>query len=184
MFGRWSLGTIGTYVGGALTLLGLWAYFQDNATLNLAGFFYGIPILLGGLALKSSELKPVPYRQVTPPEVLALRDREATDTQKQIRRDVTRYRYGQEVHLETALEKLGLSPNDEIRPRLNSIVEEARAGHYGLIQPLDSTHLPLQTWQEKQEKMTRFFGPNIRIELTQPSEAAVELAIIAQPPTA
>ncbi|MEM8602903.1 MAG: DUF2854 domain-containing protein [Cyanobacteria bacterium P01_H01_bin.121] len=184
MFGRWSLGTIGTSVGGVLTLLGFWAYFQDNATLNLAGFFYGIPVLLGGLALKSSELEPTPFSQPTSADVLALRDREATDTQTQIRKDVTRYRYGQEVHLETALEKLGLSPDDETRPTLTAIREEARNDHYSLILQFASTLLPLETWQEKQDKMTRFFGPQIRIELAQPSDAVVEVAIIAEPEAA
>ncbi|MBD0269590.1 MAG: DUF2854 domain-containing protein, partial [Cyanobacteria bacterium Co-bin8] len=59
MFGKTSLGSILLVVGGILTVVGFVAYFQDNPTLNLAGFFYGIPVLLGGLALRASELKPV-----------------------------------------------------------------------------------------------------------------------------
>ena len=30
----------------------------------------GTPILLGGLALKASELKPIPFSQPTAPEIL------------------------------------------------------------------------------------------------------------------
>ncbi len=44
---RFNLSTVLLGVGRLLTLIGFVAYFQDNATLNLAGFFYGIPVLLG-----------------------------------------------------------------------------------------------------------------------------------------
>ena len=73
MLRQTSLGTLGLILGGVLTVVGLTAYFAGNPTLNLVGFFYGIPLLLGGLALKAAELKPVPFSQPTTPEVLALR---------------------------------------------------------------------------------------------------------------
>lgn len=104
MLRRTSLGTLGLSVGGVMAIMGFVAYAQGNSTLNLIGFFYGIPILLGGLALKASELKPVPLSEPTQPSVLQLRDETATDTQNQIRKDVTRYRYGQEAHLDSSLE--------------------------------------------------------------------------------
>ena len=62
-----SLAAIALGVGLSLTIVGFGAYFSGNATLNLAGFFYGIPVLLIGLALKSAELKPAPFTQPTPP---------------------------------------------------------------------------------------------------------------------
>ena len=93
-----------------MAIMGFIAYAKGNSTINLIGFFYGIPILLGGLALKASELKPVPMSEPTPPSVIKLRDETATETQNQIRKDVTRYRYGQEAHLDSSLESLGLSP--------------------------------------------------------------------------
>ena len=65
MLGKTSLGNVLLTVGGVLTVIGFVAYFQDNATLNLAGFFYGIPVLLGGLALRAAELEPTPYSQAT-----------------------------------------------------------------------------------------------------------------------
>jgi hypothetical protein len=52
------LGTVLLVVGGILTLVGFIAYAQENATLNLIGFFYGVPILLGGLALRAAEHRP------------------------------------------------------------------------------------------------------------------------------
>ncbi|HEY9710209.1 MAG TPA: DUF2854 domain-containing protein, partial [Oculatellaceae cyanobacterium] len=74
MLRQTSLGTLGLSVGGILTIMGFVAYATANPTLNLVGFFYGIPILLGGLALKASELKPIPLSQPTPPPVLKLRE--------------------------------------------------------------------------------------------------------------
>ncbi len=94
MLGQISLGTLGLSVGSILTIIGFVAYALDNATLNLIGFFYGIPVLLGGLALKANELKPIPFSQATTPSLLILRKQQATVTQNKIRKDITRYCYG------------------------------------------------------------------------------------------
>jgi hypothetical protein len=106
MLGKIRLAAVGLVLGSILTVIGFIAYATNNATLNLAGFFYGIPLLLGGLALKASELKPIPYSQSPNAEVLALREQQATVTQNKLRKDVTRYRYGQDAHLDEALAKL------------------------------------------------------------------------------
>ena len=180
MFGKTSLGSILLVVGGILTVVGFVAYFQDNPTLNLAGFFYGIPVLLGGLALRVSELKPVLYSVPVSDSVLKLREAQATPTQNQVRKDVTRYRYGQEAHLDEVLERLGLSPSDDDRPVLSGIREEEIGGAYALILEFSSEMVPLTTWQAKREKIERFFGPNVRAEITQPEEHRVDLALIAQ----
>ncbi|MGB7441694.1 MAG: DUF2854 domain-containing protein [Coleofasciculaceae cyanobacterium] len=175
---RTSLGTLGLSVGGVLTLIGFFAYATQNATLNLAGFFYGIPLLLGGLALKASELKPIPLSQPTPANVLQLRDKTATPTQNQIREDVTRYRYGQEAHLDSSLASLGLAPTDEERPVLTALRETEQDGAYTLVLEFDSPLISFETWQEKREKVERFFGPGIRVDLKQPEEETVEVALI------
>lgn len=176
-----SLATLGLGVGSVLTAVGFAAYFADNATLNLAGFFYGIPVLLGGLALKAAELVPVPFSEPTAADVLALRDKVATGTQNQIRKDVTRYRYGQKAHLDEALARLGLSPTDEERPVLQGLREAEMAGAYALIMEFDSPLIALATWQQKQEKMEKFFGPGVRVEVTQPAEKRIDVALIATP---
>ncbi len=180
MLRKISLAFVGLTVGSVLTVVGFVAYALDNATLNLAGFFYGIPLLLGGLALKAAELKPIPFSQPTADTILKLREKLATPTQNQIRKDVTRYRYGQEAHLDDTLERLGLSPTDEERPLLVSIQEIAIAEKYALILNFKSPFISLETWQEKQEKIEKFFGPDIQVNLTQTDEKTVEVALISE----
>lgn len=181
MLRKTSLGSLGLTVGGVLTIVGFVAYFSGNPTLNLIGFFYGIPLLLGGLALKAAELKPVPYTQPTTPDVVKLREQQATTTQNQIRQDITRYRYGQEAHLDTSLSHLGLSPTDDERPVIQGIRETAHNGAYALILEFYSPLIPLEVWQQKQEKMTSFFGPGVQVEINQPQEDEVELTLTATP---
>ncbi len=181
MLRQTSLGQLGLVLGGLLTIVGFVAYFADNATLNLAGFFYGIPVLLGGLALKAAELLPVPMTQPTSPEVLALREQQATETQNQVRKDVTRYRYGQSKHLIDALEHLKLGKLDQEHPELQGLREEAVDGAYALILEFDSPFVPLDVWQEKQDKIAKFFGPDIRVTFTQPQEELIDLALIVTP---
>lgn len=181
MLRRTSLSTIGLYVGSVLFIVGIAAYATGNATLNLVGFFYGFPLLLGGLALKAAELKPIPFSQPTTPEVLALREQQATTTQNQVRKDVTRYRYGQAAHLDNALSYLGLSPTDEERPVLCAIKESAVEGAYALTLEFQSPLIPLEVWQAKQAKMETFFGPGIQVVITQPADNHVELQLITKP---
>ena len=148
-------------VGGLLALIGFFAYAIQDATFNLIGFFYGIPLFLGGLALKSAELEPVPFTELTSASVLKLRERSATDTLNQIRKDVTRYRYGQEAHLDIALEKLGLAPSDDDRPVLTGIKESEIGGAYALTLDFYSPFMKIDVWQEKRDKITKFFGPGV-----------------------
>lgn len=181
MLRQTSLGTLGLSIGGILTLMGFVAYATGNATLNLVGFFYGIPILLGGLALKASELKPIRLSHPTPPSVLKLRDIQATSTQNQIRKDVMRYRYGQTAHLDSSLESLKLSPTDEERPLLVGLRETEVDGAYTLILEFESPLISFETWQQKREKIEKFFGPDIRVDLSQAEDNRVDVALIATP---
>ena len=171
------LAAVGLTVGGILTAVGFYAYAVGMNTLNLAGFFYGIPLLLGGLALKAAELKPVPYTAETSPEVKELRS-QATPTQEQLRKDVTRYRYGQEAHLDESLAKLGLSPTDEERPELIGLQEQSRDGAYTLIMEFHSPFFNLEEWQKRQEKIEKFFGPDITAEITQAEKSYINVALV------
>jgi len=181
-----SLASIGLYVGGILFVVGFWAYAKGNSTLNLIGFFYGFPILLGGFAFKSSEVTPIP---VTIPEseaVLALRKSQETPTQKQLRKDVTRYRYGIKAHLDEILEKLGMSPTDEERPVLIGIYEEISEftetkGAYSLVLRFRSPLINFEAWQQKQDKLTRFFGPGIVAVVSELENKEIDLKLISQP---
>ena len=180
MLRKISLALVGLTVGSILTVVGFVAYALDYATLNLAGFFYGIPLLLGGLALKAAELKPIPFSEPTPDTILKLREKLATPTQNQIRKDVTRYRYGQEAHLDDTLQRLGLSPTDEERPVLVSLKESAIADCYTLTLAFQSPFISLEIWQEKIDKIEKFFGPDIRVNIEQTDENKIEVALISQ----
>lgn len=181
MLRKISLASLALVVGGILAVVGFYAYFTDQATLNLAGFFYGIPLLLGGLALKAAELEPVEFTEPTSPEVLLLRESQATDTQNQVRKDITRFRYGQPAHLDDALERLGMAPTDEERPLLQSLREVDIDGAYALILEFYSPLLSIELWEEKQEKIGKFFGPGLDAKVTQKPDDKIELALITTP---
>ncbi len=180
MLRKISLAAVGLSVGSILTVIGFVAYALDRPTLNLAGFFYGIPLLLGGLALKAAELKPIPFSQPTTDAVVALRGKLATPTQNQIRKDVTRYRYGQEAHLDDSLERLGLSPTDEERPVLTSLEERDWDGKYVLSLLFESPFITFEIWQEKAKKIATFFGPDLTVDLRQLDNNVVEVNLVSQ----
>ena len=180
-----SLASVGLYIGGILFVLGFWAYAKGNSTLNLVGFFYGFPILLGGFAFKSSEVTPIPIIVPESAPVLAVRKVAETPTQKQLRKDVTRYRYGIKAHLDEILEKLGMSPTDEERPLLVGIYEELSQdedtkGAYSLVLRFRSPLMSFEFWQEKHDKLTRFFGPGIVAVVTELENKEVDLRLISQ----
>ncbi len=181
MLRKTSLASLALVVGGILAAVGFYAYFTDKPTLNLAGFFYGIPLLLGGLALKAAELEPAEFTEPTSGEVLRLRENQATDTQNQVRKDVTRFRYGQPAHLDDALERLGMAPTDEERPLLQGLREVDVDGAYGLILEFYSPLMPIEFWEEKQDKIATFFGPGLRAQVTQKPNEKIELALITSP---
>jgi Protein of unknown function (DUF2854) len=178
MLPKISLANLALIVGGILAAVGFAAYFSDQPTLNLAGFFYGIPLLLGGLALKAAELEPIPFAEPTSGEVLTLREQQATETQNQVRKDVTRFRYGQTAHLDDALERLGLAPTDEERPILRGLREVDVDGAYGLILEFHSPLMSIEIWEEKQKKIATFFGPGLHAKVSQTAEDKIELALI------
>jgi hypothetical protein len=180
-----SLASVGLYIGGILFVLGFWAYAKGNSTLNLVGFFYGFPILLGGFAFKSSEVTPIPIIIPESEPVLAVRKLAETPTQKQLRKDVTRYRYGIKAHLDEILEKLGMSPTDEERPLLIGLYEELSQAEdtknaYSLVLRFRSPLMSFEFWQEKQDKLTRFFGPGIIAVVTELENKEVDLRLISQ----
>jgi Protein of unknown function (DUF2854) len=166
-------------VGGILTVVG---YLFNYAALNFGGFFYGIPMLLGGMAFKITELKPVPVTVEPTAAVEALRITQATATQKEIFKDVTRYRYGERAHLAAALKFLGLSPTDEERPELIGIYETTIDEAYTLVLGFDSPMIKYSTWEKKLDKMDQFFGPGVRVLLEKPEEEdLVKLSLITTP---
>jgi hypothetical protein len=174
-----SPGSLVTVVGALLTVVGSIAYLGDNANLSLPTIFYGIPILLGGLALKSSELPP-PLR-TTPPEALRdLRQRPENESLRRLLADVSRWRYGQKAHLERSLEALRLW-NEDQPPQLVSVEELERDGAYGLKLRFECGGVPLESWQDREARLGRFFGSGLSAEISQPSPGEVSLLLLAPP---
>ena len=150
-----SIGVTIAFVGGCYAL--------KNTTIpSTVALLLGVPMSVVGLGLKGTELPPVPVI-VPAPEVEAVRSK-ATETQTQIVLDVTRYQYGSSVHLEPALEKLGLeSEEDNEHPTLLSMEEAAIGDNYALILTFGSLEIPDEVWQGKEEQMTKFFGPGVKV---------------------
>lgn len=158
-----SPGSLVTVAGAALSVIGWIGYATGNPNLSLPTIFYGIPILLGGLALKSSELPPA-QRVVPAGQFKALRDASASEPLRKLLADVTRWRYGQKAHLESSLEVLKLWDEDT-PPQLLAIEELDCSGAYGLRLRFELGAVPLERWQSQQERLGRFFGSGLRAEI-------------------
>uniref|UniRef100_A0A2P2KS18 Uncharacterized protein MANES_02G066700 n=1 Tax=Rhizophora mucronata TaxID=61149 RepID=A0A2P2KS18_RHIMU len=101
-----SFGIIGLGVGISLLSYGFGAYFNilPGSEWSALMLTYGFPLAIIGMALKYAELKPVPC--LTYSNAQTLRETCATPILKQVRNDVTRYRYGDEQHLDEALKRI------------------------------------------------------------------------------
>ena len=170
-----SPGSLLTVAGAVLTVIGSVAYATDSPNLSLPTIFYGIPIFLGGLALKSSELPPA-ERLTKPAEFKALREANATDGQSKLLKDVVRWRYGQKAHLESSLESLKLW-DEEDPPQLETIAEYDYEGRYALRLSFALGSVPLERWQERQERLGRFFGPGLQAGLEDGGSGRLDLCL-------
>jgi hypothetical protein len=172
-----SPGSLVTVVGALLTVVGSVAYLNDNANLSLPTIFYGIPILLGGLALKSSELPP-PLR-LSPPQVLReLRQKPENLPLSRLLTDVNRWRYGQKAHLESSLEALKLWDEDN-PPQLVTVEERDEDNRYALVLRFDCQAVPYQRWLDLEGRLGRFFGSGLGCSVSQPAPGQVELKLFA-----
>jgi len=172
-----SPGSLVTVVGAVLTVVGSVAYLNDNANLSLPTIFYGIPILLGGLALKSSELPP-PLRLPPPQSLRQLRQQPENLPLSRLLADVSRWRYGQKAHLESSLEALKLWDEDA-PPQLVMVEERDEANRYALLLRFDCQGVPYPRWQAQEERLGRFFGPALRCRVSEPAPGQVELMLCA-----
>lgn len=166
-----SFGSILTPLGTALLVYGFGAYFTllPGADLSSVMLIYGFPISVLGFALSYAQLEPVPC--LTTRAAFDARESQSTDIQRQIREDVTRYRYGDEQHLDEALDKVfrigrqgGIARR--LCPRLVGLREEmapaapGAAPAYALVLEFEGLLDP-QGWQERREKLQGFFGPGV-----------------------
>jgi hypothetical protein len=170
-----SPGTLVTLAGAALTVIGSLAYVSDHPNLSLPTIFYGIPILLGGLALKSSELPP-PDRLTPPDQFRSLRESPASEPLRKLLVDVCRWRYGQKVHLESSLEALKLW-DEQDPPVLLSVKELSFPEGYGLSLTFAEGGVPFARWEASLDRLGRFFGPGLQAGLAQPSQHQLTLTL-------
>ena len=147
--------------GGILSFVGMAAYFTDSVNLSVPTFFYGVPIFLIGLGLKTSEIPPV---ELFNKKIFATnrfnRPKEITALVK----DVTRWRYGLKAHLESSLEALNLWDEDD-PPQLKEIEEISKENKNGLRMRFELNAIPLEKWIEKQERLNRFCVKGLESEI-------------------
>ena len=149
-----------TITGGVLSFIGMIAFFTESVNLSVPTFFYGVPILLIGLALKTSEIAPV---QLLNKEVFLTdkfnRPKEITELVK----DVTKWRYGIQAHLESSLEVLKLW-NEEDPPQLLELEEITKDDRNGLRMHFQINSVPLDDWIKRKERLNRFFAKGLESE--------------------
>lgn len=166
-----SFGDILSPVGTFLMIFGFGAYFQLLPGSDISGvaLIYGFPMLLLGFALKYAQLDPVSC--TTTRAAFELRDTQMTDNQKRVREDCTRFRYGDEQHLEEALERIFLigRPKGLTRrqcPRLQGLREEVVEGNYALVLEFENRNMMTkEQWDEREAKFGTFFGPGVTAEV-------------------
>eukprot|EP00854_Cymbomonas_tetramitiformis_P009718 gene9718-11518_t len=160
-----SFGTVGLTVGLSLLVYGFGAFFQflPGTSVSSVLLIYGFPVSLIGAALQYAKLDPVP--RTTYAKAAAVREAQATSIQNQIISDVTRYRYGDEQHLDEALKRVfrigqggGISKRQT--PKLTSIREELVDDKYTLVLVFDD-NCPLEEFESRQPKIQGFFGPGV-----------------------
>ena len=83
----------------------------------------------------------------------------STDGAKVVK-DVTRWRYGQNAHLESSLKVLELWDEDN-PPQLLEIEELERSQQYGVRMRFEIAGVPLDKWEKKQERLGRFFAKGL-----------------------
>eukprot|EP00879_Flechtneria_rotunda_P019274 GHRR01020241.1.p1 GENE.GHRR01020241.1~~GHRR01020241.1.p1 ORF type:complete len:194 (+),score=52.13 GHRR01020241.1:676-1257(+) len=161
---------------------GFGAYFTllPGTDVSSVLLIYGFPISILGFALSYAQLEPVPCKITK--AAYELRATQMTDIQKQIREDTTRYRYGDEQHLDEALDRIWKfgragNPPKKMCPRLIGLREEVIDGAYTLVLEFESK-LELSVWEERQPKIQSFFGPGVIAKIVQ-TEQGVDVQLIS-----
>lgn len=198
-----SFGTILLSVSSLLLVTGFGGYFGLISGETIQGFsglllIYGFPGTVLGWALKYAELKPATLKSSA--AAVALRDTQMTDNQKRVREDTTRYRYGDERHLEEALDRIFKVGNtrmggipENVCPVLMGLREEVTDGMYTLVLEFDNAVVrdPATdnlaqakrvwmldgTYETKRQKFENFFGPGVNATMT-PTEKGMDVALI------
>ncbi len=176
MNGLFSPANLITVTGAVLTVIGGLAYMTGAANLSVPTLFYGFPIFLAGIALKSTELAPA--KRVVPADLVAQAREKGPPELAKLVGDVTRWRYGQNAHLESSLKVLKLW-DDENPPQLIEIEEiETDQGGYGVRLRFNLAGVSLERWEEKKERLGRFFAKGLEAKLIGSPEGKLDLFIL------
>ncbi|WP_287130351.1 DUF2854 domain-containing protein [Candidatus Cyanaurora vandensis] len=171
----------------ALVLSGLFvgSYFfisdpDLQANLGLFGITYISFIWPAYFVLRITERRPIPTTTAPPADIEALRTQRTT-IQKEILRDINKYVYLKETHMQDQLHALGLGvKSDTELPKLIGYHETDQDGRYALVLQFDSHHVPLAKWQKRQAKLDTFFGKDVTTAVTTVAPERVELALICK----
>jgi hypothetical protein len=167
-----------------LLVYGFFSFFNfiPGGSVSSLLLIYGFIISLIGFALKYAQLDPLDL--VTYEDALALRETQSTSILTQVRNDVTRYRYGDEQHLEEALAIIfrynrpgGLRKNQA--PTLAGLAEMVIVDRYALVLKFDSPKMTLEEWTDRREKIQGFFGPGVTCGITEIAEGQVEVELVS-----
>ncbi|GMH04299.1 hypothetical protein Nepgr_006138 [Nepenthes gracilis] len=180
-----SFGVIGLGTGITFLSYGFGAYFNilPGSEWSALMLTYGFPLAVIGMALKYAELKPVPC--LTYSDAQMLREKCATPILKQVRSDVTRYRYGDEQHLDEALKRIfqygqGGGIPRRSAPILHMVREEVTEdGKYSLVLMFEAKALQLSDFEQRQAKFASFFGPGITAEVGKGANDLYEVRLIS-----
>ncbi len=164
-----------TVTGAVLTVIGAIAYGTGAANLSVPTLFYGFPIFIGGLALKTSELPPA--KKIQPSKDLSDLQKEGPPELQKLVGDVTRWRYGQKAHLESSLQVLNLWDADE-PPQLLEIEELDTGRGYGVRLRFEIAGVTLDRWHEKKARLSRFFANGLEAELRSKDGRELDLILL------
>ncbi len=164
-----------TIGGASLSLIGLTAYFTDATNLSVPTFFYGVPIFLIGISLKTTEVPPA-MRVVSASKFESERQKGPKELGNLVK-DVTRWRYGQSCQLESSLRVLKLWDIDN-PPQLLEIEELVKDGNYGIRMRFKMAGVSLERWNDKKERLGRFFAKGLCAELFCPSSGEIDLTLL------
>ncbi len=164
--------------GAILAVTGLVSYFNDATNLSVPTFFYGVPILLIGLAMKNSEIGPT--KILSTESDLSRLKRDGPKELSDLIADVTRFRYGQRVHLETSLQALKLW-DDKKPPQLLEITLLEENKKFGVLMKFESQGVPLEKWEQQKDRLGRFFAKDLTAEIKSNNSGEINLEL--QPKT-
>ncbi len=170
-----SPGNLITIGGASLSFIGLTAYFTDATNLSVPTFFYGVPIFLIGVSLKTTEVPPA--KRIVLASKFASERSKAPKELDNLIKDVTRWRYGQSCQLEASLRVLKLWDIDS-PPQLTEIEELVKDGEYGIRMRFDMAGVPIEKWNAKKERLGRFFAKGLKAELFCPTSGQIDLTLL------